>query len=86
VRPLHSILCILTDEANGARVVDLEVDGIHAGNTTCGHRFMAPQRFAVTGFDDYRARLKRAHVLLDASGRADHIWQEATNLAFASGL
>ncbi len=85
VRPLHSILCILSDEA-GASVVPLSLDGIAAGDTTRGHRFMAPDAFSVTSFDDYRARLKRAHVLLDGQERADHIWHEATNIAFAQGL
>lgn len=41
VRPLHSILCLLTDD-HGAEVVPLTVDGIAAGNTTEGHRFMGP--------------------------------------------
>ncbi len=85
VRPLHSILCILHDEA-GARVVPLEVDGITAGNTTQGHRFLAPARFAVHSFDDYVVKLKRAFVVLDPAERAATIWQGATNLAFASGL
>ena len=86
VRPLHSILCILTDEAGEAQIVDLDVDGIRAGNTTEGHRFMGAGRFAVSSFDDYRARLRRDHVILDAGERAEHIWQEASNQAFASGL
>lgn len=86
VRPLHSILCILTDDAGEARVVDLDVDGIKAGNTTEGHRFMGDGRFAVTSFEDYEARLKRAKVILDPRERADHIWQDATNQAFAAGL
>lgn len=86
VRPLHSILCILTDEAGEANVVDLEIDGIRAGNTTQGHRFMGQGRFAVTGFEDYAAKLKRDKVLLDPEERANHIWQEATNLAFAGGF
>jgi len=85
VRPLHSILCILTDEA-GARVVPLDVDGIQAGDSTEGHRFMAPGRFAVTSFDDYQAKLKRAHVVLSPEERAEHIWADATNGAFAAGL
>nr|WP_264212765.1 glycine--tRNA ligase subunit beta [Leisingera thetidis] len=85
VRPLHSILCILSDEA-GASVVDLDIDGIKAGNTTRGHRFMAPEKITVTGFDDYAAKLKRAFVVLDPRERAEAIWQEATNQAFASGL
>jgi glycyl-tRNA synthetase beta chain len=85
VRPLHSILCILSDE-NGARVVPLDVDGMAAGDTTEGHRFMAPGRFAVTSFDDYAAKLKKAHVVLSAEERAEHIWNDATNMAFAAGL
>jgi glycyl-tRNA synthetase beta chain len=85
VRPLHSILCILTDEG-GANVAPLEVDGLRAGNTTEGHRFMAPERFSVTSFDDYAAKLRRAHVMLDADERAAAIWQEAGNQAFARGL
>ena len=86
VRPLHSILCILTDDAGEAQVVPLDVDGIAAGNTTRGHRFLAPDAFAVTSFDDYAAKLKRASVVLDPAERADHIWQDATNQAFAAGL
>ncbi|TCP60698.1 glycyl-tRNA synthetase beta chain [Rhodovulum bhavnagarense] len=85
VRPLQSILCILTDE-NGAEVVPLDVDGIRAGDTTRGHRFMAPAPFHVTSFEDYSIKLKRAKVMLDQQERADHIWHAATNAAFASGL
>jgi glycyl-tRNA synthetase beta chain len=85
VRPLHSILCVLSDEG-GSEVVPLEVEGIASGNKTCGHRFHAPEAFAVSNFDDYAAQLKRAFVLLDPSERADAIWQDATNQAFAQGL
>ncbi|WP_442852515.1 glycine--tRNA ligase subunit beta [Roseobacter sp. SK209-2-6] len=85
VRPLHSILCVLSDEA-GATVVDLDIDGIKSGNTTHGHRFMAPDEIIVTGFEDYAAKLKRAHVVLDTAERQQAIWQEATNQAFARGL
>lgn len=85
VRPLHSILCILSDEG-GASVVPLDVEGIVAGDTTRGHRFMAPAAFTVSSFESYAAQLKRAHVILSAEERADHIWSEATNVAFAAGL
>ena len=85
VRPLHSILCLLTDEA-GAEVVPLTVDGIVSGNVTQGHRFMAPGPITVHSFDDYRAKLRRAHVVLDAAERAEAIWQDAQNQAFARGL
>ncbi|WP_443189684.1 glycine--tRNA ligase subunit beta [Oceanicola sp. S124] len=85
VRPLHSILCILCDEG-GASVVPLDIDGITAGDSTEGHRFMAPGRFAVRDFEHYQTELKRRFVVLDAGERADAIWQEASNQAFASGL
>jgi len=85
VRPLHSILCILTDE-QGSEVVPLDVDGIVSGDTTEGHRFMGAGRFAVTSFDDYVAKLRKNHVVLDPQERADHIWVEAHNMGFAQGL
>ncbi|MDP5334945.1 MAG: glycine--tRNA ligase subunit beta, partial [Paracoccaceae bacterium] len=85
VRPLQSILCILTTEA-GAEVVPMSVDGITAANTTEGHRFMGKGRFSVTSFEDYAAKLKQNRVILDPSERADAIWAEATSQAFANGL
>jgi len=85
VRPLHSVLCILTGEA-GAEVVPFNSDGITSGNTTRGHRFLSPDVFSVTSFEDYEAKLKRAHVMLRADERADMIWNDATNQAFALGL
>ncbi|WP_323785833.1 glycine--tRNA ligase subunit beta [Thalassovita sp.] len=86
VRPLHSILCILTNDAGETTVVPMAVDGIEAGNTTEGHRFMGAGRFIVSSFDDYAVKLKRDRVILDAQDRADHIWHDATNMAFANGL
>ena len=85
VRPLHSVICLLSDEA-GAEVVPFEIDGIRAGDVTRGHRFMAPDAFSVVSYEDYAAKLKRAHVVLDAQERADHIWNDATNAAFSQGL
>jgi glycyl-tRNA synthetase beta chain len=85
VRPLQSIICLLTDET-GAHVVPMSVDGIKAGNTTEGHRFMGNGRFTVSGFDDYVVKLKRAHVVLDSAEREAAIWQGAVNQAFAGGM
>ena len=85
VRPLHSILCILSDEAR-AQVVRMSIDGIDASDSTQGHRFMAADQFSATSFEDYEAKLKRANVVLRADERADMIWSEASNQAFAAGL
>ncbi len=85
VRPLHSILCILSAE-DGAQVVDFEIDGIQSANLTAGHRFLAPEWFSVNSFEQYQIELKKAFVVLDAQERADHIWEDAKNMAFAQGL
>ncbi|MGA0713979.1 MAG: glycine--tRNA ligase subunit beta, partial [Gemmobacter sp.] len=85
VRPLHTILCILSGPA-GAEVVPVAVEGIAAGDTTAGHRFMAPARFRVTGFEDYARRLAAAKVVLDHDRRAGQIAADAETMAFARGL
>ncbi|HMQ93495.1 MAG TPA: glycine--tRNA ligase subunit beta [Amaricoccus sp.] len=85
VRPLHGILCQLSTEA-GSEIVPLEIEGIRAGDTTRGHRFMAPETIRVSGVEDYAARLERARVLLDPAERAGRIRHDAKQLAFAQGL
>ena len=85
VRPLHSILCILSDES-GSEVVPLDIEGIVSGDRTAGHRFMAPAAFSVTSFADYEAKLKNAFVILSAKERAEKIWHDATQMTFALGL
>lgn len=64
VRPLHSIIALF----DGA-VVPLDVDGIASGNSTVGHRFMAPQLIEVADFADYKARLRAAFVIVDPRER-----------------
>lgn len=81
VRPLHSIVCTFDGE-----VAPFEIDGIRSGNTTHGHRFMAPEPITVRRFDDYAEKLARAFVMVDARQRAETIRAEARSLAFAQGL
>ncbi|MEO0371528.1 MAG: glycine--tRNA ligase subunit beta, partial [Pseudomonadota bacterium] len=85
VRPLQSILCIL-NEGEATRVVPLVVEGMASGDTTEGHRFMAPGRFAVTSFAHYEAELAARKVMLDARARADAIGSAAAKLADEAGL
>ncbi|MER8366225.1 glycine--tRNA ligase subunit beta [Mesorhizobium sp. M1378] len=86
VRPLQSILCTFGPETEEPVVVDFEIDGIHSGNVTYGHRFHAPGAITVRRFDDYVAKLEAAKVVLDADRRKEIILADARNLAFASGL
>jgi glycyl-tRNA synthetase beta chain len=77
---------VLSDEVD-ATVVPVNIDGIESGNQTMGHRFMSSSApIIVSGFDDYAATLKKEYVILDPEERAQMIWQDATNIAFASGL
>lgn len=85
VRPLQSILCILSDES-GVSVVPLNIDGIEAGDVTHGHRFMGGRDIRVTGFEDYASKLEANRVLLRAEDRAEKIRHDAEQLAFAQGL
>ncbi|MEL6576348.1 MAG: glycine--tRNA ligase subunit beta, partial [Pseudomonadota bacterium] len=85
VRPLRRILCLLTTDA-GAEIVPVEAGGIQASNVSEGHRFLGHGPFEVTGFEDYAAKLQAGHVILDPAERADRIWHEATQAAFALGL
>ncbi|MEM7498026.1 MAG: glycine--tRNA ligase subunit beta [Pseudomonadota bacterium] len=85
VRPLRRILCLLSSEA-GAEIVPFEVGGIAASNLTEGHRFMGSGSFEVAGFEDYVGKLEAAHVILNAEARAERIWHDATQAAFALGL
>src|SRR3954451_19625227 len=86
VRPLHSIIATFGPETEEPDVVRLAVDGIEAGQTTCGHRFMAPQAISVRRFEDYEAKLAAAKVVLDPARRKDIILADAKQLAFAQGL
>ncbi|GLQ77929.1 glycine--tRNA ligase beta subunit [Mesorhizobium huakuii] len=86
VRPLQSILCTFGPETEEPVVVDFEIDGIHSGNATFGHRFLAPGEITVRRFDDYVSKLEAAKVVLDADRRKEIILADARNLAFANGL
>ena len=86
VRPLHAIVATFGPETEEPDVVKFSIDGIEAGQTTYGHRFMAPAAIAVRRFDDYEAKLKAARVVLDPQARKDIILADARQLAFAQGF
>ncbi|GHD54707.1 glycine--tRNA ligase beta subunit [Thalassobaculum fulvum] len=96
VRPLHSILAIVD-----GKPLDLDfhllrtkeeaeaptaAGTIRASNTTRGHRFLAPEPFAVGSFADYKAKLKDACVILDREERKRIIADGIAALAAEAGL
>src|ERR1700674_4822802 len=86
VRPLHAITATFGLETEEPDVVKFAVDGIEAGQTTFGHRFMAPLPISVRRFEDYEAKLLNAKVVLDPERRRDTILTDARQLAFAQGF
>jgi glycyl-tRNA synthetase beta chain len=86
VRPLHKIIATFGLETEQPDVVNFAVDGIEAGQTTYGHRFMAPAAISVRRFEDYDAKLLAAKVVLDPERRKDTILTDAKQLAFAQGF
>jgi glycyl-tRNA synthetase beta chain len=83
VRPLHSIVATFGIENEEPEIVTFELPGVEIGNTTRGHRFMAPADFTVRRFDDYVAKLDAAKVVLDPQRRKDIILADAKTLASA---
>ncbi|ACB95746.1 glycine--tRNA ligase subunit beta [Beijerinckia indica] len=86
VRPLHAILATFGPETEEPDVVPFSVEGIEAGQTTFGHRFLAPEPIKIRRFDDYLPALEKAKVVLDAERRRDIILHDARDLSFAQGL
>ncbi|MGY3454252.1 glycine--tRNA ligase subunit beta [Bradyrhizobium sp. USDA 4353] len=85
VRPLHAITATFGLETEEPDVVSFAIDGIEAGQTTYGHRFLSPAAFKVRRFEDYEAKLLDAKVVLDPQRRKDTIVTDAKQLAFAQG-
>lgn len=100
-RPLHSLLAIFNGEPLGCFVglgskwghlyshPEMSSSGedcLAAGAETRGHRFLAPEPFSVTGFADYRDKLREAFVILDREERKEVILKRARTLAVAEGL
>ncbi|WP_108462044.1 glycine--tRNA ligase subunit beta [Devosia naphthalenivorans] len=86
VRPLRAITATFGSENEDPVVISFDSNELTSGQTTFGHRFLAPQPIKVKRFDDYVTALERAKVVLDIDRRKDIIRSEAEHLAFAQGL
>jgi glycyl-tRNA synthetase beta chain len=82
VRPIKWICAVLDGQT-----VPFEFVGVQSGNTSRGHRFMAPDAFTVSSADDYLQQLAAAKVVLSVEDRVARISdQVAAEAAKAGGL
>ncbi|MGA2780972.1 MAG: glycine--tRNA ligase subunit beta [Smithella sp.] len=75
-RPIHWLLALYD-----GNVVPLKIEDISSGNTSCGHRFMSPEPFAVSNFADYLNKSRQNYVIVDPAERKKLILEEAQSAA-----
>ncbi|MCW5720875.1 MAG: glycine--tRNA ligase subunit beta [Devosia sp.] len=86
VRPLRAITATFGTDNDEPVVIPFAAAGLQSGQTTFGHRFLAPDAIRIKRFNDYVTALERAKVVLDIDRRKDIIRADADHLAFAQGL
>jgi glycyl-tRNA synthetase beta chain len=79
-RPLHWILALYA-----GNVVPLKIEDIASGNTSHGHRFMSPDAFEVTDFENYLNKARQNYVIVDPAVRKKLILEEAQKAAAEIG-
>lgn len=85
VRPLRSVIAVF-DGAVLAGEIDLQGAKVSFGDTTVGHRFMAPDAIQVSSASDYMTKLEAAKVMLDPKARRAHIADALAGLSEGVGL
>jgi glycyl-tRNA synthetase beta chain len=81
VRPLQGVVALFDGKVlKGEVSPGGAMAPVVFGDTTRGHRFLSQGEFAVTNFADYEAKLRAAHVILDAAERRKVILEGARQL------
>ena len=80
-RPVRWLFAMLGDV-----VVPVEFAGLTAGNTTCGHRFLAPGPHEVANADELISTLRSAHVVPSEAEREATIREQVKAIEAETGL
>jgi glycyl-tRNA synthetase beta chain len=75
-RPIHWIVALF-----GNTIVPFQLGNIDSGDTSYGHRFMAPGPLRITNAASYAAQLAQAFVSVDPQVRRDTLIQEIRGIA-----
>ncbi|MBW2328211.1 MAG: glycine--tRNA ligase subunit beta [Deltaproteobacteria bacterium] len=76
-RPIQWLLALYD-----GKIVDFTVESVQAGNTTLGHRFMAPEPVEVQGYDHYLELLAEKSVIVDPVQRRKLVIDEVEKAVF----
>ncbi len=76
IRPVHWVVLMADDT-----VIEGEFFGLKADNHSRGHRFHAPEPFAVTSVNDWVEQLRQRQVQVNPQTRRDNIQQQVQALA-----
>lgn len=79
-RPMHWIVALY----DGA-VVPFAFGNLESGNLSRGHRFMAPEPFAVEGLENYLQETEARFVTVDPAKRKESIARQLEEIAAAEG-
>ena len=69
-RPVHWILAMLNEQ-----IVPITIFGLNSGNTTFGHRFMAPAELVIDHASNYEKILNQAFVIGNFNARTQKTWE-----------
>ncbi|MBN2179649.1 MAG: glycine--tRNA ligase subunit beta [Deltaproteobacteria bacterium] len=75
-RPIHWILALF-----GGEVVSFKIENVESGACSFGHRFMSPEFFEVSNFEDYLKKTKDHFIIADPEKRKSIIIEEARKAA-----
>jgi len=76
VRPVHWVAALFD-----GKKLKFEFEGIKAGNTSQGHRFMKPQKFKFNSFKSYLQECKKHKVMVDPAERRQSIQDQIKTIA-----
>jgi glycyl-tRNA synthetase beta chain len=76
IRPIHSVISMFAGKPVPIRIFDLD-----SGSWTRGHHILANERIEVSSFADYREKLERLGVVVEAKDRTNALRERADTLA-----
>lgn len=79
-RPMHWIVALF-----GGQIVPFHYGNLTSGNASRGHRFMAPQDFAVTGLEDWLEQCRKHFVTADQTERKTTIRSQVIKAGQGAG-